>query len=138
MASGVYNAFLTDMFDGSINLSNGGDAIKVALLNNSHTFTATNAVWADVSANEISGTGYTAGGGTLDNQALTGTATVTWDADDEEWLTATFTAYHLVIYDTTNTNSLIASYDFGGAEQVTAGTFTIQWNASGIMSLTEV
>jgi hypothetical protein len=61
--------------------------------------------------------------------------TATFDATDTSWTTATFTAYHAVIYDTTNTSSLICSIDFGGAQTVTSGTFTIEWNSSGIISL---
>ena len=48
---------------------------------------------------------------------------------------ATFTAYHAVIYDTSVSNDLIASIDFGGAKAVVAGTFTIQWDAAGIITL---
>jgi len=112
------------------------DTIRVALLNNSHTFTATNNTWADVSTNEISGTGYTANGAALANKAVTQAATTKFDADDVTWSTGTFTAYHAVIYDDTLTNDdLIASIDFGGAQQVTAADFTIAWHADGIITL---
>jgi hypothetical protein len=40
-----------------------------------------------------------------------------------------------VIYDITAGNDLIASIDFGGAKTVAAGTFTIVWNAAGIVTL---
>jgi len=33
------------------------------------------------------------------------------------------------------TDDLICSIDFGGAQTVTAGTFTIQWHADGIITL---
>jgi len=32
---------------------------------------------------------------------------------------------------------LICSFDFGGEKVVTAGTFTIEWNAAGIITLAE-
>ena len=41
-----------------------------------------------------------------------------------------------VIYDTTVTSDLICSIDFGGAQTVTTGTFTIQWATEGILNLT--
>lgn len=135
MASGIYNGFKADLMEGRVDIGTGGDTIKTALLDNSHSFTAADDVFGDVSANEISGAGYSAGGETLANQAVTEAATTKWDADDEAWTTATFTAYHAVLYDTTNTSSLIASFDFGGAQAVSAATFTIQWDAAGIITL---
>lgn len=139
MASGVYNNFKAELMNKSYDLGSGGDTIKVALLNNSHAFTAENDVWTDVSANEISGTGYTAGGATLANQAVSIDDTDdegVFDGDDVAWTTATFTAYHAVVYDDTVTDDLILSIDFGGAQTVTSGTFTIQWNSEGILNLT--
>lgn len=134
MASGVYNRFKANLMNKEIDLE--ADTIKVALLDNSHSFTATHNTWSQVSANEISGTGYTTGGATLANKAVTQAATTKWDADDTAWTTATITAYHAVIYDDTMTNDdLIASIDFGGAQTVTAATFTIQWHANGIITL---
>ena len=113
------------------------DTIKVALLNNSHSFTATHNTWSQVSANELaSGSGYTTGGAALANKAVTQAATTKFDADDTSWSSASFTAYHAVIYDDTiATDDLIASVDFGGAQTVTAGTLTIQWHTDGIITL---
>ena len=135
MASGIYNVFKGNLLNKQVNLGSGGDTVKVALMNNSHTFTAGNTVWSNVSANEASGTNYTAGGATLANKSVTVAATTKWDADDVAWATATITAYHAVVYDTTNTNSLVCSFDFGGAKTTTAGTFTIQWDANGIITM---
>ena len=119
-----------------VNLGTGGDTIKVALLNNSHSFTATNTVWGDDSANELAnGNGYTTNGATLAGQTVTTAATTKFDGDDTAWTTASFTAYHAVIYDSTNTSSLICSIDFGGAKTVSSGTFTIQWHTNGIITL---
>jgi len=133
MASGIYNRFKANLMNKVVDLE--GDTIKVALLDDSHAFSATDNVWGDVSANEISGTGYTAGGATLGTKAVTQAATTKWDAADTEWTSATFTAYHAVIYDTTATSNLIASIDFGGAKTVSSGTFTIIWDGDGIITL---
>ena len=114
-----------------------GDTINVALLDNSHSFTAGNTVWADISANEITGTGYTATGAALAGKAVTEAATTKWDATDLAWTGSTFTAYHAAIFDVTATNNLICSIDFGEAKIVSAGTFTIQWDANGIITLAE-
>lgn len=135
MASGLYNAFKGDLMEKQVNLASGGDTIKVGLLDTNHSFSAANSVWGDVSANEVSGTGYTAGGATLASQTVTTAATTKFDGTDSTWTTATFTAYHAVLYDNTNTDSLMCSFDFGGAKTVSAGTFTIQWHADGIITL---
>lgn len=135
MASGVYNRFKANLMNKETDLE--GDTIKVILLNNSHSFTATHNTYSQVSANELSTAGgYTAGGATLASKTVTQAATTAWDAADVSWSSASFTAYHAVIYDDTMTNDdLICSIDFGGAQTVASGTFTIQWNASGIITL---
>ncbi len=134
MASGVYNRFKANLMNKIVDLE--ADVIQVALLDNSHTFTAANNVWTDVSANEISGTGYVANGEVLAGAGVTQAATTKFDGTDTAWTTATFTAYHAVLWDNTvATDDLICSFDFGGAKTVTAGTFTIQWHANGIITL---
>ena len=132
MASGIYNRFKADVFNKEVDLE--ADTIKVALYNNTHVFTATDNVYT--TTDEITGTGYTAGGAALAGKAVTQAATTKWDATDIEWTTATITAYHAVIYDDTHaTNDLICNIDFGGAQTSTAGTFKIQWHADGIITL---
>ncbi len=134
-ASGVYDGFMADMPLALMDWDT--DALKVGLLDTNHTFTAADDTWADVSANEISGTGYTAGGNALDNCTVTEAVPVKLDCDDEAWTTATFSAFHAVIYNTANADSLVDSFDFGGEKAVVAGTFTIQWNASGINTISD-
>jgi len=134
MASGIYQRFYANLMNKEIDLE--ADTVKVMLLNNSHSFTATHNTLSQVSANEISGTGYSAGGATLGSKTVTQGNPTVWDAADTSWTSATFTAYHAVIYDDTTTNDdLICSIDFGGAQAVSGGTFQIQWNASGIITL---
>lgn len=134
MASGIYNRYKANLMNKEVDME--ADTLKVALLDNSHSFSATNNVWADVSANEISGTGYSAGGEALANGAVTQAGTTKFDADDTQWTSASFTAYHAVIYDDTLTgDDLVCSIDFGGAKTVASGTFTIQWDAAGIITL---
>ena len=134
MASGIYERFKANLMNKEVDLDT--DEIHVSLLDSNHSFTSTHNDWTDVEANEISGTGYTASGATLANTAVTQGNVTKWDADDVAWTTATFTANHAVIHDKTNAGNLIASIDFGGAQQVTSGTFTIQWHGSGIITLT--
>ena len=134
MASGIYNRLKANVLNKIVHWE--ADVIKVMLLDTNHSFTAANNVIGDVSANEISGTGYTAGGATLANAAVTQAATTKADGDDTAWTTATFTAYHAVLWDDTiATDDLVCSFDFGGAKTVSAGTFTVQWHADGIVTL---
>lgn len=134
MASGIYSCFKEDLMVGAVNLHTAGDTINVALYDNSHAFSAADTVYT--TTNELAtANGYTQGGATLGSQAVTAGTTTKWDAADTSWAASSFTAYHAVIYDATNTNSLICSIDFAGAKTVSSGTFTIQWDAAGIITL---
>ena len=132
MSSGIYNRLKANLMNKVVDLE--ADVIKIALYNTSHSFTATDTDYT--TDNELAATGgYSTGGNTLGSKAVTEAATTKWDAADTAWTTATFTAFHAVIYDTSATNDLIASIDFGGGKAVVAGTFTIQFDSSGIITL---
>ena len=138
MSSGVYNGFKKELMNGSHHLV--ADLINVKLLNNTHAFAPANTVYTNVSANELpTAGGYTAKGAEIATRTVTQNNSMNqgvFDGDNVSWVTATFTAYHAVIYNDTSTGDmLIASIDFGGAQQVTAGTFTIEWSASGILTI---
>ena len=133
MASGIYNRFKANIFNKIVDLE--GDTINVSLYDDSHSFTATDTVYTTTNELATAG-GYTQGGVALASKAVTEAATTKWDAADSTWTSATFTAYHAVIWDdSVGTDDLICSIDFGGAQTVTAGTFTIQWHADGIITL---
>lgn len=140
MASGIYNRFKANVLNKLVDVGSGGDTLKIILLNNSHTFNPDHNTLSDISANEISGTGYTTGGETLASQTVAQDDTndrATLDAADVAWTSASFTAYHAAIYDDTLAgDDLICSIDFGGAQTVTSATFTIQWDSNGILALT--
>lgn len=133
------NAFVS-AFSGLINYPS--DTIKVALC------TSTYAPDQDVHdffndiTNEVTGTGYTAGGATLGTKTLTyngGTNTLSIDAADTSWTTSTITARYAIIYKSTGTAStspLIAYVDFGADVVSTAGTFQITWDAAGLCTVT--
>jgi hypothetical protein len=91
--------------------------------------------------NEISGTGYTAGGVALTTKSLAYAVRVTtFNADDAEWTSATFTARYAVLYDDTPAvdadKKLLCWIDFGEDKSCENGTFRIQWDASGIFTVT--
>lgn len=108
-----------------------GDTFKIALYDNNASFTA--ATTAYTATDEVSGTGYSAGGGALTNVDPTssGTTALT-DFQDETFSTATITARGALIYNTTpNTTSIsvtnpsVVVLDFGSDKTSTAGDFTI-------------
>ena len=108
-----------------------GDTFKIALYDNSASFTA--ATTAYTTSNEVSGTGYSAGGGALTNVDPTssGTTALT-DFQDETFSSATITARGALIYNTTPnitslsvTNPSVVVLDFGADKTSTAGDFTI-------------
>ena len=108
---------------------------KVALLTNAFVYASgTHVLYADVSANEVVGTGYTAGGATLSGRAVAYDGTNAYlSATNSQWTTATFTARYAVVYETSG-GKIRAIYDFLD-KTVTGGTFTIQWNASGLIKI---
>lgn len=94
----------------------------------------------DVSATEITGTGYTAKGVTLASKASTyDTATdqIRLDAADVSWTTSTLSATDAVVWVDTagisSTDPVWGSVDFGATVTTTAGTFLITWDATGIV-----
>jgi hypothetical protein len=134
----------------------GADTVKVALFNNSITpdkdaaLTSTGyntGAWA-AGANEVTdATNWVAGGRALSGKTFTtpSTGVFMFDATDlAGGGTVTLTnAYGCLVYDDTITAGTGGVADqgvcfnyFGGAQSVTAGTFTIIWNANGIVRFT--
>ena len=103
-----------------------GNDFKLALYDNSASFTA--ATTAYTSSNEVANSGtYAAGGGLLTNVTPTSTGTTAFtDFADLSFTSATITAYGAMIYnDTAAGNPSVCILDFGGAKTSTSGTFTI-------------
>lgn len=103
-----------------------GSTFKLALYDNSASFTA--ATTAYTATNEVANSGsYAAGGGTLTNVTPTSSGTTAFtDFADLSFTSATITAYGAMIYnDSAAGNPSVCILDFGGAKTSTAGTFTI-------------
>ena len=117
-----------------------GDTLKVMLCTSSYTPDQDTHDYKSDVTNEVSGTGYTAGGAALSNVAVTydaGSNTIKFDADDTSWAASTITARYAVVYDDTATDDPLLLYvDFGADVTSTAGTFLISWNSSGIGTIT--
>jgi hypothetical protein len=137
----IYSQVVAKAFNKEIDLLD--DTIKVMLTTATYSPNQDTHDYKDDVTNEVSGTGYTATGATLANDTLNYTAGSnlwTYDADDVSWASSSFTCRYAVIYDATPgsdaTRPLIEYQDFGGDQTVSSGTFTIQWNASGIFTIT--
>lgn len=114
--------------------------VKVALVTSTYTFDQEAHDYFDDITNEVVGTGYTAGGAELASKACTeATRVTTFDADDTSWAASTITARGAVIYYDSGvpaTSLLMSFVDFDGDKSSDNGTFEIQWNASGIFTIT--
>ena len=135
--SGNYmcTSFKQELLEGAHNFKNsGGDTFKLAMYTNSASFNA--ATTAYTTSNEVSGSGYSAGGGTLTrvDPSLSGTTALT-DFSDLTFTSATVTARGALIYNTTTgggsgTTDTVVVLDFGSDKTSTAGDFTIQFPAA--------
>lgn len=118
-----------------------GDTYKVKLLT-AATFDATHTTLTATGGTEVSNTGYTAGGATLANVAVTTVTTndAKFDADDVTWTAsgaALEAAYAILYNDSDADDPPVAFIDFGATESAGDGTdFKIVWNASGIFTFT--
>jgi hypothetical protein len=139
MADVIYNSFKGKIMDGSIDMDT--DTLKVALVTSTYTPNQDTHDFFDDVTNEVSGTGYTAGGASLASKAVTVDTTDNegvFDAADVTWSTATITARGAVLYKSTgtaSTSALICYFDFGSDQSSSASDFTIAWNAEGIINL---
>jgi len=123
-------SFKQELLTGSHDFTNGNDQFKIALYDNSATFTA--ATTAYTSSNEVSNSGsYSAGGGTLTNVTPTtsGTTALT-DFDDKTFTSATITARGALIYNSqtaggSGTTDTVVVLDFGSNKSSTSGDFQI-------------
>lgn len=133
----LYNEFKEELLLGNIDMD--GHTFKVILVTGYTPNIDTHSALADVSANEESGTGYTAGGATLANKAVTKDTTndrAKFDADDVTWTGLNVgTPSHGILYDDTHaTDCLVAYWEVTTATN--GGNYTLQFGANGILLLT--
>mgnify|MGYP003138498615 CR=1 FL=1 len=104
----------------------GGDTFKIALFTSSASLDATTTAYA--TANEVTGSGYSAGGNTLTRIDPTSSGTTAFtDFANTTWSSATITARGAVIYNSTDSDKAVAVLDFGSDKASSSGDFTIQF-----------
>lgn len=101
---------------------------KIALFTSAANLSAATTAYS--TSNEVTGTGYTAGGNTLTISTVpTSTGTTAFlDFSDTTWTSSTITARGALIYLANGTtNPSVAVLDFGADKTSTAGDFTVQF-----------
>jgi hypothetical protein len=129
MASLIYNSAVDDMARGAIDFDT--DTFKVMLVTSSYTPNKDTHDKRDDVTNEVSGTGYTAGG-------VTSACTVTKDTANDRvtlsfaavnWATSTITARAAVIYKSrggaSSADELVCYVDFGADVSSSSATFSL-------------
>lgn len=117
------------------------DTIKAALTTSTYSVNQDTHDFFEDITNEVTGTGYTAGGAEIANTTVSydaGTNVLKYDGDDVSWtITGSVTFRYLIIYDSTPgssaTNPLLGYIDFGADVTITDGTLTINFSSDGIL-----
>ena len=144
MANAIYNSFLRDIQNGSIDLDT--DTIKMMLVTSAYVPNIdTHTKRSDVT-NEVSGAGYTAGGFTLAGKTVTQNNTTNqgvFDADDIVAPNITLTdCAGAVLYKSrggaSSADELITYLEFPSPVTMTNGNFTIPFNVNGILTLGQI
>jgi hypothetical protein len=108
------------------------DTFKVALYTGAATLSATTTVYT--TSNEVTGSGYTAGGNVLvisvsptagNNTQQVPTAYISFQ--NSTWSSATFTARGALIYNASQGNKSVAVLDFGSDKTVNNDNFVINF-----------
>jgi hypothetical protein len=121
------NSFKTELLGGTHDLDT--DTIKIALFTSSATLGASTTAYS--TSNEVSGTGYTAGGNTLAGAAISlSGSTAIVDFTDTTWSSATITARGALIYNSSKADRAIAVLDFSSDKSSTNGDFTVVFPAA--------
>tara|TARA_R100000808_G_C2031063_1_gene74893 strand:- start:8 stop:433 length:426 start_codon:yes stop_codon:yes gene_type:complete len=132
MANTVCTSFKSELLSGVHDFATAGDTFKLSLYTSSSTINnASTTVYT--TSDEVANSGsYTAGGGSLANQAVsTDGTTAIVDFDDLSFTSATITARYALIYNSSDSNKAVCVLDFGTDQTSTSGTFTIQFPSAG-------
>lgn len=117
---------------GVIRTTTAADTFKIALYSTLATLNSTTTEYT--TQDEVTGTGYVAGGNTLvisQAPTSTNTETVAWlNFENSSWANATFSADGALIYNSTQGNKAVAVLNFGSTKTTTNQTFTVTFPAS--------
>jgi len=134
ITSAICNSYKQEILEG---VHASGDTYKIALFTDAATLGAGTTAYS--TTNEVSGTGYTAGGETLSGFSSglsSSTAYLTFS--DPSWANATITARGCMIYNSSKSNKAVAVFDFGSNITSTSGTFTVDLPVAGASALIRI
>jgi len=123
-------SFKQELLEGIHNFSAvGGDTFKLALYTDSANLDSSTLIYT--SLNEVVGTGYTAGGGTLTGLGVTLSGTTAYTSwQDFTWSNSTLTTAGALIYNASKGNRSVAVLNFGGSYSTSAAPFTVTFPAN--------
>lgn len=126
----VCNSFKSDIITGTAHNLNA-NTLKGALYLTTATTNASTTAYS--ATNEVSSSGYTAGGLTVTNGtvSLSGSTQIWTPTASLAWTAVTFTTDCLLLYNSTLSNKAIAVYTFG-SQTVTAGNFTLSMPTNAV------
>lgn len=140
ISAGLYGLTIEKMFIDTAAQSLEAETHKEALVTDTHTPDFTLHDFRDDLTNEVTGTGYTAGGVAFTATEVTlATGTLTYDFADTVYTTVTISdamggAFYFNV-GTAATDMLIGMQDFVTAASATAANFTIQHHTNGVFTL---
>lgn len=148
MAWVPYDAYMESLFEQNTNQvvdwdDNSTTTVKIALVTSSYTPNrAGHDFWDDASANEVSGTNYTAGGNEVASKTCAvASNVVTVDAADPATWSQSGSGFsnarYAILYKDTGTAStsvLIAYADFGSDKGNVSGDLTVELDTDGIFT----
>lgn len=134
ITTAICNSYKQEILEG---VHASADVYKIALYTSTATLGASTTAYT--ATNEVTGTGYTAGGATLTGFASglsgsTGYLTFT----DPSWASSTITARGCLIYNSSKSNKAVAAFDFGADVVSTNGTFTVDLPVAGASALIRI
>ena len=125
--SALCTSFKQEILVGTHNFTaSTGNTFKLALYTNSASPSAATTAYS--TSNEVSGTGYSAGGGTLTSVTPTTSGTTAFcDFADLTFSSSSITARGGIIYNSSASDKAVAVLDFGSDKTSSAGDFTISF-----------
>jgi hypothetical protein len=120
-------SFKEELYEGIHDLLT--DTLKMALYTANADLNAATTVYT--TDQEVSGTGYTAGGTTVTNVTVQSSGTTAYvNFDNVQWPGASFTTRGALLYNSSKANRSIAVINFGSDKIVNNGTFTVTMPAN--------
>jgi hypothetical protein len=124
-------SFKAELYEGIHDLID--DTIKIALFNANADLSASTTAYS--TNQEVTGTGYTAGGNTLTGATVRSSGTTAYVSfDNTTWSSASFTCRGALIYNSSKANRSVAVLNFGSDKIVANGTLTIEFPTNDVTS----